>query len=75
MPASESLFCFTSNKVDFPFLRKLSAQMMLDCINSDRLNLELRTFGCFNCDGSDNNSSHRLGSPFKTSKRAPELPP
>jgi hypothetical protein len=66
MPASESLFCFTSNKIDFHPCANCRAPMMLVCINSD---LELRTFECFNCDGADKNSSHRLGAPFEASKR------
>jgi hypothetical protein len=59
MPASEPLFCFTSNKIEVHPCPNCRAPMMLVRINSDGLNLEMRTFECFNCDGADKISSHR----------------
>jgi hypothetical protein len=59
MPASEPLFCFTSNKIEVHPCANCRAPMMLVRINSARLNLEMRTFECFNCDGVDKSSSHR----------------
>jgi hypothetical protein len=58
MPVSEPLFCFTSNKIEFHPCANCRAPMMLVC-NSDRLNLEKRTFECLNCDGVDKSSSDR----------------
>jgi hypothetical protein len=46
MPASDSLFCFTSNKIDSNFCPNCRAPMLV------RVGLEssARTFECFNCD-------------------------
>ncbi len=46
MPASDSLFCFTSNKIDSNFCPDCRAPMLV------RVGLDSseRTFECFNCD-------------------------
>jgi hypothetical protein len=46
MPASDSLFCFTSNKIDSNFCPNCRAPMLV------RVGLDsgARTFECFNCD-------------------------
>ena len=61
MPASEPLFCFTSNKIEVHPCANGHAPMMVVSINRARLTFEMSAFECFNCDGVDKNSSHRLG--------------
>jgi hypothetical protein len=46
MPASDSLFCFTSNKIDSNFCPNCRAPMLVRV----GLDLSARTFECFNCD-------------------------
>jgi hypothetical protein len=46
MPASDSLFCFTSNKIDSHFCPNCRAPMLVRA----GLDLNARTFECFNCD-------------------------
>jgi hypothetical protein len=46
MPASDSLFCFTSNKIDSNFCPNCRAPMLVR-VGQD---LSARTFECFNCD-------------------------
>jgi hypothetical protein len=58
MPASEPLFCFTSNKIEVHPCPTCRAPMMLVSINSARLTFDMRTFECFNCEVVDKNSSH-----------------
>jgi hypothetical protein len=50
MSQSESLFCFTSNKIDSHPCTNCLAPMMLVQVNSAGLDLNVRTFACFNCD-------------------------
>jgi hypothetical protein len=50
MPASESLFCFTSNKVEIHPCPDCRAPMALSRISPAELDLEVRSFECFNCD-------------------------
>jgi hypothetical protein len=45
MPASDSLFCFTSNKIDSHFCPNYRAPMLVR-VGHD---LSARTFECFNC--------------------------
>jgi hypothetical protein len=45
MPASDSLFCFTSNKIDSNFCPICRAPMLVRV----GLDLSARTFECFNC--------------------------
>ena len=47
MPASDSLFCFTSNAIDSHFCPNCRAPMLVRV----GLDLSARTFECFNCDG------------------------
>ena len=49
MSASNSLFCFTSNKIDYHPCPNCSAPMLVR-INSAGVDLRVRTFECFNCD-------------------------
>ena len=49
MSASNSLFCFTSNKIDYHPCPNCSAPMLVR-INSAGVDLSVRTFECFNCD-------------------------
>ena len=49
MPASDTLFCFTSNRIDSHFCPNCCAPMLVR-INSAGLDLSARTFECFNCD-------------------------
>jgi hypothetical protein len=49
MSASDSLFCFTSNKIDFHPCPNCRAPMLVR-IKSTDINLNARTFECFNCD-------------------------
>jgi hypothetical protein len=53
MPPSESLFCFTSNKIDSHPCANCLAPMMLVRVNSVDIDLSVRTFACFNCDNVD----------------------
>jgi hypothetical protein len=46
MQASDSLFCFTSNKIDSHFCSNYRAPMLVRV----GLDLSARTFECFNCD-------------------------
>jgi hypothetical protein len=46
MSASDSLFCFTSNKIDFHPCPNCRAPMLVRI----KSNLSVRTFECFNCD-------------------------
>jgi hypothetical protein len=50
MSEPESLFCFTSNKIEIHPCANCRAPMMLSRINSARLDLDVRTFECFNCE-------------------------
>jgi hypothetical protein len=50
MPASEPLFCFTSNKIEMHPCPNCRAPMMISRINSTRSDLDARSFECFNCD-------------------------
>jgi hypothetical protein len=49
MSASDSLFCFTSNKIDCHPCPNCRAPMLVR-INSAGVDLSVRTFECFNCD-------------------------
>jgi hypothetical protein len=49
MPASESLFCFTSNKIDFHPCPNCRAPMLVRS-KSACVDLSERMFECFNCD-------------------------
>ena len=49
MSASDSLFCFTSNKIDCHPCPNCRAPMLVR-INSAGVDLRVRTFECFNCD-------------------------
>jgi hypothetical protein len=49
MLASDSLFCFTSNKIDIHPCPKCRAPMLVR-VNSAGPDLSERTFECFNCD-------------------------
>jgi hypothetical protein len=49
MSASDWLFCFTSNKIDFHPCPNCRAPMLVR-IKSTGVNLSARTFECFNCD-------------------------
>jgi hypothetical protein len=49
MSASDSLFCFTSNKIDSHPCPNCRAPMLVR-INSAGVDLSVRTFECFNCD-------------------------
>jgi hypothetical protein len=49
MSASDSLFCFTSNKIDFHPCPNCRAPMLFR-IKSTGVNLSARAFECFNCD-------------------------
>ncbi len=46
MPVSESLFCFTSNRIDSHFCPNCRAPMLVRV----GLDLSARTFECFNSD-------------------------
>jgi hypothetical protein len=48
MPASTSLFCFTSNKIDIHPCPNCCAPMLR--VNPAGVDLSVRTFECFNCD-------------------------
>jgi len=48
MPVSDSLFCFTSNKIDIHPCPDCRAPMLVR-INSTALGWGVRTFECFNC--------------------------
>jgi hypothetical protein len=50
MPASASLFCFTSNKIDSHPCPDCRAPMMLVRNTSAGSGLSERTYECFNCD-------------------------
>jgi hypothetical protein len=49
MPAPDTLFCFTSNKIDFHPCPNCRAPMLVRT-NKNELDLSARTFECFNCD-------------------------
>jgi hypothetical protein len=49
MSASDSLFCFTSDKIDFHPCQNCRAPMLVR-IKSAGLDSSVRTFECFNCD-------------------------
>jgi hypothetical protein len=49
MSASDSLFCFTSNKIGYHPCPNCRAPMLV-WINSAGVDLSVRTFECFNCD-------------------------
>jgi hypothetical protein len=49
MSASDSLFCFTSNKIDFHPCPNCLAPMLVR-IKSTVPDLSVRSFECFNCD-------------------------
>ena len=49
MSASDSLFCFTSNKIDFHPCPNCRAPMLVR-IRSTEPDLSIRSFECFNCD-------------------------
>jgi hypothetical protein len=49
MSASDSLFCFTSNKIDYHPCPNCRAPMLIR-INSAAVDLSVRTLECFNCD-------------------------
>jgi hypothetical protein len=49
MSASDSLFCFTSNTIDFHPCPNCSAPMLVR-IKSTGVDLSVRMFECFNCD-------------------------
>ena len=49
MSASDPLFCFTSNNIDYHPCPNCRAPMLV-LINSAVLDLSVRTFECFNCD-------------------------
>jgi hypothetical protein len=49
MPAPDSLFCFTSNKIDSHPCPNCRAPMLVR-INSAGPDLSVRRFECFNCD-------------------------
>jgi hypothetical protein len=49
MSASDSLFCFTSNTIDYHPCPNCRAPMLVR-INSVGEDLSVRTFECFNCD-------------------------
>jgi hypothetical protein len=49
MPVSDSLFCFTANKIDFHPCPNCRAPMLVR-IKSIGVDLSARTFECFNCD-------------------------
>ena len=48
MPVSDSLFCFTSNKIDIHPCPDCRAPMLVR-INSAGLGWDVRAFECFNC--------------------------
>jgi hypothetical protein len=48
MSDSDSLFCFTSNKIDFHPCPNCRAPMLVR-IKSAGVDLSVRTFECFNC--------------------------
>jgi hypothetical protein len=49
MSASDSLFCFTSNTIDYHPCSNCHYPMLVR-INSASVDLSVRTFECFNCD-------------------------
>jgi predicted RNA-binding Zn-ribbon protein involved in translation (DUF1610 family) len=49
MSASGPLFCFTSNTIEIHPCPDCRAPMLIR-INSTRLDWDVRTFECFNCD-------------------------
>jgi hypothetical protein len=51
--SSESQLCFASSKVENHPCIKCQAPMMLSRINTARLDFDVRTFECFNCDNLD----------------------
>jgi hypothetical protein len=51
--SSEPQLCFASSKVENHPCIKCQAPMMLSRINTARLDFEVRTFECFNCDNLD----------------------
>jgi hypothetical protein len=59
MSASDSLFCFTSNKIDFHPCPNCRAPMLVR-IKSAGPDLSLATFECFNCDNVVVIPGHRL---------------
>jgi hypothetical protein len=48
MSASDPLFCFTSNKIDYHPCPDCRAPMLVG-INSAGVDLSVETFECFNC--------------------------
>ena len=57
MPVSDSLFCFTSNKVDIHPCPDCRAPMLVRT-KSIGLDLSARMFECFNCDMLDRPSAY-----------------
>jgi hypothetical protein len=51
--SSEPELCFASSKVENHPCIKCQAPMMLSRINTARLDFDVRTFECFNCDNLD----------------------
>jgi hypothetical protein len=49
MSAPDSLFCFTSNEIDFHPCQNCRAPMLVRIKPAER-DLSVRTFECFNCD-------------------------
>jgi hypothetical protein len=65
MSLSESQLCFASSDVETHPCARCSAPMVLTCVNTVRLDFDIRTFECFNCDDVDK--------VMIESKRAPTL--
>jgi hypothetical protein len=53
MPSSEPYLCFASNKIETQPCANCQAPMMLSRINTARLDFDVHTFECFNCDKVD----------------------
>jgi hypothetical protein len=53
MPASESIFCFASSRIESHPCANRLAPMVFVQINSVCLGLDVRRFECFNCDNVD----------------------
>jgi hypothetical protein len=68
MPASETLFCFTSNKIESHPCANCRAPMMN--VRSAGSDPDRRTFECFNCHEVDREPVDRRGSSFARSPSA-----
>jgi len=61
MPAAESLFCFTSNRIEIHPCLNCRAPMTLISGDSPQSNPHIRIFRCFNCDSVDRSPLLRSG--------------